>query len=44
MEKEHWWREESITVDPKEEDPMTEDPKDNLFNEKLKKDPYHCET
>ena len=27
VEKEHWWREESITMDPKEEDPISEDSK-----------------
>ena len=42
-QKEHWWREESITADPKE-DPMTEDPKDNPFNEKVKEDPCYCQT
>ena len=25
--KEHWWREEPITADPEEEDPMSEDSK-----------------
>ena len=43
-QKEHWWREESITADPKEEDPMTEDPKDNPFNKKVKEDPCYCQT
>ena len=43
-EKEHWWREESITADPKEEDPTTEDSKENPINEKPKEDPYHYET
>ena len=50
VEKEHFWREVSITAYPKEEDPETwglwglkedpiiEDPKDNSFNEKPKKD------
>ena len=47
-EKEHWWREESITAYPKEEDPIsedsnktiTEDRNKNPFNEKPKEDPY----
>ena len=29
-EKEHWWRKQSITADPKEEDPMSEDSKNTL--------------
>ena len=29
-EKEHWWREESITAYPKEEDPISEDSKKTL--------------
>ena len=29
-EKDHWWREESITVYPKEEDPISEDLKKTL--------------
>ena len=33
-EKDHWWREESITADAKE----------NPINDKSKEDPYHCET
>ena len=55
VEKEHWWREKSITACPKEEDPIsedskkkedpnTEDPKENPFNEKPKPNPYYCET
>ena len=50
-EKEHWWKEESITANPEEEtpisqdsNPITEDSKENPINEKPKKDPYHCET
>ena len=47
-EKEHWCREESITAYPKEEDPISEDSKKtitedrnkNPFNEKPKEDPY----
>ena len=40
-EKEHWWREESITADHEEEDPISEE---NPINEKPKEDPYHSET
>ena len=29
-EKEHWWREESNTADPEEEDPISEDSKKAL--------------
>ena len=29
-EKEHWWREESIAADSKEEDPISEDSKKTL--------------
>ena len=29
---------------PKEEDPITEDSKQNPINEKLKEEPYYCET
>ena len=50
-EKERWWREEPITVDPKEqdlwglkEDPITQDPKENSINGKATEDPYLCET
>ena len=53
-EKEHdWWREESITAYPKEEDPISQntkktlslkDPKENPFNEDPREDPYCCET
>ena len=31
-EKEHWWREESITVYPKEEDPISEDSKRRILS------------
>ena len=53
-EKEHdWWREESITAYPKEEDPISQntkktlslkDPKENPFNEEPREDLYCCET
>ena len=35
-EKEHWWREESITADPKEEDPVSDDSKKTLLLRTLK--------
>ena len=37
-EKEHWWREEPITAYPKEENSITEEPKENPINEKPKVD------
>ena len=37
VEKEHWWREESITACPKEEDPISEDSKKTLSLRTLKK-------
>ena len=57
VEKQHWWRQESITLRPEEEypislslslsclcglkeDPITEDPRENPFNDKPKVD--HC--
>ena len=52
-EKEHWWRGESITVCPKEDDPISEDSKKALSlrtlkrilsMRNLKEDPYYCET
>ena len=36
-EKEHWWREESITAYPKEEDPISEDSKKTLSMRTLKR-------
>ena len=36
-EREHWWREESITADPEEEDPFSEDSKKTLSLRILKK-------
>ena len=36
-EKEHWWREESITACPKEEDPISEDSKKTLSLRTLKR-------
>ena len=36
-EKEHWWREESITACPKEEDPIFEDSKKTLSLRTLKR-------
>ena len=36
-EKEHWWREESITAYPKEEDPISEDSKKTLSLRTLKR-------
>ena len=43
VEKEHWWREESITVCPKEEEPISEDSKKTLKRilsmRNLKEDP-----
>ena len=35
--KEHWWREEYVTVDPKEEDPISEDSKKTLSLRTLKR-------
>ena len=51
-EKKHSWRKVSITANPKEEarglkedyHPITEELKENPFNEKPKEDPYYCET
>ena len=52
-EKEHWWREESFTACPKEEEPISEDSKKTLSlrtrkrilsMKNLKEDPYCCET
>ena len=52
-EKEHWWREESFTACPKEEEPISEDSKKTLSlrtrkrilsMKNLKEDPYYCET
>ena len=37
VEKEHWWREESVTADPKEEDPISEDSKKILSLRTLKR-------
>ena len=37
VEKEHWWREESITACPKEEDPISEDSKKTLSLRTLKR-------
>ena len=39
-EKEHWWRHESITACPKEEDAIPGDSEENPFNEKPKKQRY----
>ena len=36
-EKDHWWREESITACPKEEDPIFEDSKKTLSLRTLKR-------
>ena len=36
-EKQHWWREESITAYPKEEDPISEDSKKTLSLRTLKR-------
>ena len=36
-EKEHWWREKSITAYPKEEDPISEDSKKTLSLRTLKR-------
>ena len=36
-EKEHWWREESITADPKEEDSISDDSKKTLLLRTLKR-------
>ena len=36
-EKEHWWRKEYVTVDPKEEDPISEDSKKILSLRTLKR-------
>ena len=36
-EREHWWREGSITVHPKEEDPISEDSKKTLSLRTLKR-------
>ena len=35
-EKEHWWREESITTDPEEEEPISEDSKKTISLRTLK--------
>ena len=52
-EKEHWWREESITLYAKEEDPISEDSKKTvsprtlnwIFSRRnLKRTLYYCET
>ena len=43
VEKEHWWREDSITACPKEEEPISEDSKKTLKRilsmRNLKEDP-----
>ena len=36
VEKKHWWKEESITAYPKEEDPIFEDSKETLSLRTLK--------
>ena len=43
VEKKYWWREKSIAADPEEEDPISEDPRENSINEKPKEHPCHCE-
>ena len=37
VKKKHWWREESITAFPKEEDPISEDSKNTLSLRTLKR-------
>ena len=39
-EKEHWWRKESTTAYPKEEDPISDDSKKNL-SLRTQRRPYH---